>query len=228
MPRRWCARRRRRCGACGSIRPGWSSPAGGSSSAIPTAVRCGGCAPGCSSPAIRSARRGALADEFDDDPTPDVLAAAIAEGATVVTVGFPDQSWRPLTRRGDVYVLAVDAGHRASAFVQRLERADVAADVVPAEGAAAAVASADLVLVEADAVGRGQAVAPIGSAVARRRGVRRGRAGVARGRAWPAPARPDDRGDGRPPRRRAPGRETTSRSRCSWCPTWSARTGGRR
>lgn len=107
-----------------------------------------------------------LADEFDADPTPDVLHAAIPEGATVVTVGFPEQAWRPLTRRGDVYVLAVDAGHRASSFVQRLERADVACDLVPAEGAAVAVASAGLVIVEADAVGSARGVVPMGSAVA--------------------------------------------------------------
>jgi hypothetical protein len=106
-----------------------------------------------------------LADAFDADPTPDVLVDTIPEGATVVTVGLAEQSWRPLTRRGDLCVLVVEAGHRASAFAQRLERADVVCDVVPVERAAVAVESADLVLLEADAVGSERAVVPIGSAV---------------------------------------------------------------
>jgi hypothetical protein len=107
----------------------------------------------------------ALADEFDADPTPDVLAGALPDGATVITVGFPEQSWRPLSRRGDLCVFVVDAGHRASAFAQRLERADVACEVVPMERTAINVPGADLVLLEAEAVGTDWAVAPIGSAV---------------------------------------------------------------
>jgi hypothetical protein len=50
-------------------------------------------------------------------------------------------------------------------FVQRLERADVAYELVPLERSAVAVSGADLVLVEADAVGSHRAVVPIGSAV---------------------------------------------------------------
>lgn len=106
-----------------------------------------------------------LADEFDDDPTPDLLAGALPDDAVVATIGFPEQVWRPIARRGDVQVLAVEAAHRTSAFVQRLERAEVACEIVPAEAAAAAVRSADLTIVEAEAVGPARALAPIGSCV---------------------------------------------------------------
>jgi len=106
-----------------------------------------------------------LADEFDDDSTPDVLADTIPDDATVATIGFPEQVWRPLARRGDVDVLAIESAHRTSAFVQRLERAEVSCEIVPAEAAAAAIRGADLAIVEAEAVGATRAVAPIGSCV---------------------------------------------------------------
>lgn len=93
-----------------------------------------------------------IADEIADDPTATVLARALPDDATVVTIGWPDLAGAALVRRGDINVLAVDSRHEASAFVQRLERHDVACDVVPAEGLAAAVGAADLVVIEALAV----------------------------------------------------------------------------
>ena len=70
-----------------------------------------------------------------------------------------------LARRGDVRVLAVDAAHHGSSFVQRLERAEVDSELVPTEAAAIAAASADVVLIEAEALDSTLIVAATGSAV---------------------------------------------------------------
>ena len=91
--------------------------------------------------------------------------AEIPDGATVVTVGWPDLTAMALARRGDVRVLAIDAAHHGSSFVQRLERAEVDSELVPMEAAAIATACADLVLIEADALDGTQIVAATGSAV---------------------------------------------------------------
>ena len=103
--------------------------------------------------------------EMEHDRTVDELTAALPDGATVVTIGWPDLTGMALARRGDVRVLAVDAGHQASSFVQRLERVDVACELVPTEAAAIAVAAADLVLIEADALDGTRIVAATGSAL---------------------------------------------------------------
>ena len=92
-----------------------------------------------------------LAERIDADPTPDLLADALPEGATVCVVGWPDLAGDAVLRRGDVRVLAIDSLDQGAAFVRRLERAEVDAEVVEAAGLAAAVLAADLVLVEATA-----------------------------------------------------------------------------
>ena len=94
----------------------------------------------------------AAVDEIEDDRTIDELTAALPDGATVVTIGWPDLIGMAVARRGDVRVLAVDAGHQGSSFVQRLERVEIESELVPTEAAAIAVAAADLVLIEADAL----------------------------------------------------------------------------
>jgi len=104
-------------------------------------------------------------EEMETDRTCDELERALPDGATVATIGWPDLTGYALARRGDVRVLAVEAGHEASTFVQRLERVDVECELVPTEAAALAVAAADLVLVEADALDGTRVVAPTGSAV---------------------------------------------------------------
>ena len=111
-----------------------------------------------------AAARAAVA-EIELDETIDELTEAIPDGATVVTIGWPDLVGVAVARRGDARVLAVDAAHQASSFVQRLERADVESELVPTEAAAIAIASADLVLLEADALDGTQIVAPTGSAL---------------------------------------------------------------
>ena len=107
-----------------------------------------------------------IAAEIERDPTPAELVAALPEGATVVTIGWPDLAAQALIRRGDITVLAVDSRHDGSGFVQRLERCEVPCEAVQPEAIARAVGIADVVLVEAVAVCPGVAVAPIGSAVA--------------------------------------------------------------
>jgi hypothetical protein len=107
-----------------------------------------------------------IAAEIDHDPTPVELSRALPDDATIVTIGWPDLVGRALVRRGDITVSAVDSRHEASAFVQRLERHEVPCDVIPAEGLAAAVGAADVVMVEALAVSPERVIAPSGSAAA--------------------------------------------------------------
>ncbi len=111
-----------------------------------------------------AAARAAVA-EMEADRTADVLARELPEGATVATAGWPAIAGQAIGRRGDVRVLAIDAGHHGSSFVQRLERSEIECDLVPMEAAAVAVADADVALVEAEALDASRVVAPLGSAV---------------------------------------------------------------
>jgi hypothetical protein len=104
-------------------------------------------------------------DEIEADGTADELTDAIPDGATVVTIGWPDLIGMAVARRGDIRVLAVDAAHEGSSFVQRLERVDVDSELVPTEAAAVAIAAADLVLLEAAALDGTHVLAPTGSAL---------------------------------------------------------------
>ena len=82
-----------------------------------------------------------------------------------MTIGWPDLIGMALARRGDVRVLAVDAGHQGSSFVQRLERIEIDSELVPTEAASIAVAAADLVLIEADALDGSDVIAATGSSL---------------------------------------------------------------
>jgi hypothetical protein len=104
-----------------------------------------------------------LADQIRADPTAPELAAALPDDAVVATIGDPDVIGSGLVRRGDVRVLAFDAGHTATSFVRRLERYDVDVDPVDAGVAGAVGRRADVVLVEALAVDPERAVVPMGS-----------------------------------------------------------------
>jgi hypothetical protein len=104
-----------------------------------------------------------LVDEIRSDPTGAELAMVLVDDAVVATIGDPDVIGAGLIRRGDIRVVALDAGHTATSFVRRLERHDV--DVEPVDsGVAGRVARhADVVLVEAMAVDSARAIVPIGS-----------------------------------------------------------------
>ncbi len=106
-----------------------------------------------------------LADRVDDDRSSRVIAAALPDDATVLTIGWPAVGGAALMRRGDARVLAADSRHDASAFLQRLEHADVECEPVPAESLARAAAIADLVIVEGVAACLTRILAPIGSHV---------------------------------------------------------------
>ncbi len=112
-----------------------------------------------------------LADEIRSDPTGSELAAVIPDEATVVTIGNPDVIGAGLIRRGDIRVVALDAGHTATSFVRRMERYDV--DVEPVDSGVAGVVChhADVVLIEAMAIDSGRAVVPVGSSTIAAAGV---------------------------------------------------------
>ncbi len=104
-----------------------------------------------------------LAGEVENDRTPDHLFDLLPDDATVCVVGWPDLIGDAVMRRGDIRVLAVDADDEGSAFVRRLQRADIDAEVVPAAGIAAAAVAADVVLIEAMATGSDEILASPGS-----------------------------------------------------------------
>ena len=104
-----------------------------------------------------------LADEIRSDPTGAELSAALPDDALVATIGDPDVIGDGLIRRGDIRVLALDAGHTATSFVRRLERYDIDVDPVDSGVAGVIAKHADVVLVEAMAVDSGRAVVPVGS-----------------------------------------------------------------
>jgi hypothetical protein len=104
-----------------------------------------------------------LADEIRSDPTGAELAAALPDDAMVVTIGDPDVIGAGLIRRGDVRVVALDADHRATSFVRRLERYDVDVEPVDAGFAGLACRRAEVVLVEAWAADSGRVVAAAGA-----------------------------------------------------------------
>lgn len=116
-----------------------------------------------------------VADLVESDRTPTVIADEVPADATVVVLGWPERTISGLHRRGDVRLLVVDALGDGSSLVRRLERIGTDAELVDERGVAAAVRSADLVLLEALGLGPTGAVAVTGSdaaaSVARHAGV---------------------------------------------------------
>lgn len=108
----------------------------------------------------------AVVEEISNDPTASHLVRSLPADATVVTLGWPDLIGAALVRRGDIGVLAVDSDHAASGFAQRLERHEIECEVLPAEGLAAGIGHADLVLLEVDAVSPSSVVGPSGTSAA--------------------------------------------------------------
>lgn len=106
-----------------------------------------------------------IADEIESDPTPRMIAAALPDDPTVVTIGWPAVAGAALVRRGDARVMCADSRHEASAFVRMLERADIDCDPIANEYLARAVAAADLVVIEGIAACGRRVLAPVGSHV---------------------------------------------------------------
>jgi hypothetical protein len=115
------------------------------------------------------------ADELDADPTSTQLARALPDDATVCVLGWPEQVGDALPSRGDLDVLVVDSLGEGAGLARRLRYADVDVLDVPVAGLGSAAAAADLVLLEASAIGPAAAIAIAGStaaaAVARHAGV---------------------------------------------------------
>ena len=95
------------------------------------------------------------AREIDGDTTAECLAGELPDMATVVVLGWPEVAAAALARRGDVAPLVVDAGHDGDRLARRLRDIGIDAHEVPEAGMAAAVRAADLVILEAEALGPG-------------------------------------------------------------------------
>lgn len=104
--------------------------------------------------------------ELDADPTPDHLAGDLPDDATVAVLGWPEVTAAALARRGDVRVLAIDALGEGVELSRWLRHRGVDAADVPESGLGAAVAAADVVVVEAAALGPGAVLAVAGSGAA--------------------------------------------------------------
>jgi translation initiation factor 2B subunit (eIF-2B alpha/beta/delta family) len=101
--------------------------------------------------------------EIDHDATGEHLASEVPEASTVVVLGWPEVAVAALARRGDVTSLVVDAGGGGAGLAYRLQDIDIDAIEVDEAGMAAAVRAADLVVLEADALGPAGFVAVSGS-----------------------------------------------------------------
>lgn len=104
--------------------------------------------------------------EMEADTTPAALAAALPDAATVVVVGWPDQVVEGMRRRGDAEVLLVAGGGESAGLARRLRAAGVQVHDVADAGLGAAVLDADLVVLEACALGPDGFVATPGSRAA--------------------------------------------------------------
>jgi hypothetical protein len=137
------------------------------------------------------------AEELSDDETPSVLAKHLPDDATVCVVGRPELAEEALVRRGDLPILVVDSLGEGHGLARRLARSGNDVELVPESGLGAAAAAADLVLLEAVALGPTGFVAASGSraaaAVARHAGspvwVVAGAGRVLPGALWSALAR---------------------------------------
>ena len=127
-----------------------------------------------SSPEARAEAHRA-AEAVRTDRTPQVLAECLPQDATVVVLGWPEQVTAALRRREDLEVLVVDCGGEGRGLARRLATMGGEAVVVPDPSLGTAVAGADLVVLEAAALGPDGLVAAAGSraaaAVARHAGV---------------------------------------------------------
>lgn len=136
----------------------------------------------------------AVTEALAGDHSARVLAGALPEEAVVVVLGWPELTAAALHRRGDLRVRVVDALGEGAQLAEHLSDAGLDADEVPEPGVGAAVADADLVVLEALAVGPTGLVAVAGSraaaAVARHAGhpvwVVAGEGRLLPGRLWDA------------------------------------------
>src|SRR4029077_971769 len=94
------------------------------------------------------------------------LPPALPDDVVVVVLGWPELTAQALHRRGDVRVRAVDALGQGAPLADMLISAGVEAVDVTESGVGAAVADADMVVLEARAVGPTGLVSVAGSRAA--------------------------------------------------------------
>ena len=116
---------------------------------------------------------------MDADQTSEHLIDLLPADAVVAVLGWPDAAGDALLRRGDLSVLAIESGGRSAGFVRRLQRADVEVEEIGPDQLGSAVAFADLLIVEAAAVGADSGLMSSGQ-VEIRRGIEEGDIVVAR------------------------------------------------
>lgn len=95
----------------------------------------------------------AVVDEIDSDPTSRRLADELGQDATVLVLDASPQIARALARRGDLGVLVVDVFADGDTATNQLRAVGMDAEDVPLSGLAAAVLTADIVLIEATVLG---------------------------------------------------------------------------
>lgn len=105
-------------------------------------------------------------EELADDPTPNELLHSLEADLTVAVLGWPELVGNVLLRRGDLSVYVVDIHGEGTGLAARLAYSDIEVDEVPAVGLGAAVADADLLLLEASAIGPDQFLSIAGSIAA--------------------------------------------------------------
>lgn len=112
------------------------------------------------------AEAGRVAEELDDDPTADVLSSLLPDNARVCVIGWPEHASHAVAGRGDLAVVVVDAGGEGTGLARMLRRGGRDVELAPDIGVAAAVATCDIVLLEAWAVGPAATLAGAGSRAA--------------------------------------------------------------
>src|SRR5699024_8465054 len=100
---------------------------------------------------------------FDSDPTLRELAHALADDCEVAVLGWPPRLSETLAQRGDVRVRVIDVEGDGPGFARLLDDLDVEAVDIDITGMGGAVATADVVLIEASAIGPEVAITPPGS-----------------------------------------------------------------
>lgn len=92
-------------------------------------------------------------EELEDDDTTRQLLRHLDPEATVVIAGWPPAVVSALAKRGSGRVLVLDTDREASGAHRTLDHRGVDAYLVPMTGIAAAVAAADVVVIEVEAGG---------------------------------------------------------------------------
>ena len=118
----------------------------------------------CSADPIAEARD--AVEEIETDETGNLLALHLPDGATVAVLGWPSVIGSALARRGDLDVLVIDSMGEGPSFVRYLQSRDVDAVDIPPTGLGAAVAAADLVVIEAAAMTTDAFISAAGSRAA--------------------------------------------------------------